>query len=631
MKPKTTKLISGIISHVLLVALCFSSISPELRAQNRNAIQASSGNPVPSKKGILMSERGQTEKITEPDVSENKQKIDPDLKTRVSRSAPNSSVSVIVQPKGEWSKGLDSDLKTRGAAQKKAYRHFEFRTIQIKAKDVESLAMRSDIDYISLDHRVKQLGHLSRTTGADNVRTIIDADNLLDGTGVGIAVLDSGIDANHSSFKMNGVSRIVYSQDFTGENRTDDPYGHGSHVASLAAGSRISTQTGSYDGIARNARIINLRVLDSQGTGTVSSLLSAIDWIMTNRTNPAYNIRVVNMSLGTAAIESYSVSPLCQAVRGLVNAGVVVAAAAGNEGKDSQGRKLYGLIHSPGNEPSAITVGASNSMGTNSRQDDTMTTFSSRGPTRSFWTDTDNVKHYDNLVKPDLVAPGNKIIGAQSPYNHIISQHPELNVAGISGITNKRMYLSGSSMSTPIVAGTAALMFQANPTLTPNMVKTLMMYSAQTLTGSNHFEQGAGEINIDGSVRLARLVRQDLTVNTPVGAPLLTANAPVPSSTINNFNFTWGQGLVMDHTFATGGDLINKYQKIYGLGFLLGDGTIESDGIIMGDGTLMSDGIIMGDGTLMTDGTLMSDVTLQAQRSMRAGDPTPVMEPEEVE
>ena len=116
------------------------------------------------------------------------------------------------------------------------------------------------------------------------------------------------------------------------------------------------------------------------------------------------------MSLGTRAVNSYLDDPLCKSVRRLVDAGVVVVAAAGNEGKDANGDKVYGQIHSPGNEPSAITVGASNTFGTDGRSDDTVTTYSSRGPTRSYSTDASGVKHYDNLIKPDLVAPGNKII-----------------------------------------------------------------------------------------------------------------------------------------------------------------------------------------------------------------------------
>src|SRR6185437_9550314 len=142
----------------------------------------------------------------------------------------------------------------------------------------------------------------------------------------------------------------------------------------------------------------------------------ALDWLMANK--GSYNVKVVNMSLGTPAINSYEDDPICNAVRKLVNAGVVVVAAAGNLGKDGNGNKIYGGIHCPGNEPSAITVGASNSFGTDARNDDVVTSYSSRGPTRSYTTDRYGVRHYDNLIKPDLVAPGNKLIFAEAANNY---------------------------------------------------------------------------------------------------------------------------------------------------------------------------------------------------------------------
>ena len=254
-------------------------------------------------------------------------------------------------------------------------------------------------------------------------------------------------------------------------------------------------------GVAPNANLINLRVLNSQGIGSTATVLRALDWIATNRA--AYNIRVVNMSLGMPAIDSYLNDPVCRAVRRLVDAGVVVFAAAGNNGRDSDGNKLYGHIHSPGNEPSAITVGATNTFGTDDRSDDAVASFSSRGPTRSFTTDEEGVRHYDNLIKPDLVAPGNKLVQAQASENRLVAQNPSLD-AGVSGSDQRNMmFLSGSSMATPVAAGTAALMLQANPSLTPNLVKALLMYTAQPLAGFNMLEQGAGQINAAGAVQLA--------------------------------------------------------------------------------------------------------------------------------
>src|ERR1700759_235513 len=208
-------------------------------------------------------------------------------------------------------------------------------------------------------------GHLAKTTGTADIDrdtmtspTGVTTTRKIEGAGIAIAIVASGFYPSHKMFLgRNGQSRVIFSKDFTGEGRTDDPYGHGTHVAGLAAGNGQGAG-GAYEGVAPDANIVNLRVLNSLGNGTVSGLLNALNWILTNRAT--YNIKVVNMSLGSAAVESYRNDPVCKAVRKLSDAGVVVVAAAGNDGKDLLGRKVYGQIHSPGDEPSALTVGASN-------------------------------------------------------------------------------------------------------------------------------------------------------------------------------------------------------------------------------------------------------------------------------
>jgi serine protease AprX len=271
--------------------------------------------------------------------------------------------------------------------------------VKVQANSVDVIAADPNVSYISLDSEVRSFGHVTTTTGAQQSRSQKNALGLnytLDGSGVNIAVLDSGIDVNHKSFSTQ-TGKVVFSKDFTGENRTDDPYGHGTHVAAVAAGAGMAT-SGQYEGLASGSNLVNLRVLNSQGAGSVSGILKALDWILANGAN--YKIRVVNMSLGAPAISSYKNDPLCQAVRKLANAGIVVVAAAGNSGKTSTGQKIYGGIHSPGNEPSAITVGASNTYGTDTRNEDTIATYSSRGPTRSFSTDENGVKHYKPSAAP---------------------------------------------------------------------------------------------------------------------------------------------------------------------------------------------------------------------------------------
>jgi subtilisin family serine protease len=541
-------------------------------------------------------------------------KVSPDLAERTrgkgGEREGGDKVTVIVQlgsrPKGQ----LNAFLNRNGVHVNADFKNLDALAVELPADAVAQLASFPEVTYVSADREVTSLGgHLSTTAGADAVRqqtTPTGTAYTLDGTGVGVAILDSGLYASHKSF----VGRVGGSKDYTGEGRTDDPYGHGTHVAGILAGS-TSVASGKYVGIAPGATIYNLRVLNSQGTGTVSAVLAAINDLLAY--HAAYNIRVANMSLGMPAIDSYKNDPVCQAVRRLVDAGVVVVAAAGNDGKLVTGGKVYGLIHSPGNEPSALTVGATNTFGTIARGDDGVATYSSRGPTRSYWTDDAGTKHYDNLLKPDLVAPGNKIVSAEAVDNFFVRLDPTLD-AGVSKLsTQKMMRMSGTSMATPVAAGTAALLLQLNPKLTPNMVKAILMYTAQPLAGFNTLEQGAGEINVEGAVRLAKLVRTNLTT---AGEPLLTTSAlPTPQTTLSYLDsatgktllttFPWAEGLLLDHTYATGAELVTIFQGIYGTGVLFGDGITISEGVIFGDGTLLSDGVIFGDQILTSDGSAM--------------------------
>ncbi len=446
-------------------------------------------------------------------------KISSDMRELMKSVGPNGRVKAIIQVNDVHNSEISSLLKRRGVLISDSMAQIGAIKVDLPAKAIEELAKRNSVNHISPDVKLESFGHVTATTGTDLIRTqqnntgvlgtgLAASTTTFDGTGIGIAVLDSGLDTGHRAFTKNGVGgagRIVFSKDFTGENIVLDNYGHGSHVTSSAAG---MSNSGNYDGVARGASIINLRVLNSQGTGSTSALLSALNWILSpadpalpvSSSNPLnknkYNIRIVNMSLGAPAIDSYKNDPVCRASRALVDAGIVVVAAAGNNGKDAIGNKLYGQIHSPGDEPSVITVGAVNTLGTNARNDDGIATYSSRGPSRGHWTDANGVKHYDNLLKPDLSAPGNKLIYAEADGNLLVTQHPELD-AGVSPAENKKMmYLSGTSMATPVVAGTAAILLQANPKLTPNMIKMILMYTAQPLAGYNMLEQGSGELNV---------------------------------------------------------------------------------------------------------------------------------------
>jgi subtilisin family serine protease len=616
-----------------------------------------------------------------------KSKVSADLRENVRKSGGSGKVSVIVQPKGEWTDEQEGAFVAHGARVKQRHTNLDSRVVEMPAAAVEALAAREDIDYISADREMYALGHLSLTTGADAARLLDTSTTTANKGFVNIAILDSGIDAWHkSTYNDAGSStRVFGNYVFTSEPNTGraDAYGHGTHVATAAAGGSLIA-SGAYKGAAYDSQIFNVKVLDSQGRGSVSQLLAAMDWVIANRT--LYNLRVVNLSLGMPAIDSYMNDPVCKAVRRMVDLGIVVVVAAGNDGKDAEGRKIYGQIHSPGIEPSAITVGASNTFGTDTRADDVVTTYSSRGPTRGAWTDAAGLVHHDNLIKPDLVAPGNKVIWAAAADNNLLLNNPQLNAYVSADKTRNMMTMNGTSMAAPLVAGAASLLLRHNPRLTPNLVKAILMYTAQPLAGHNAFEQGAGQLNIEGAVRLAKLIRTDLpqywnpsvqNVTMPLGSPLLKSGAvaPTPSTTIAGHTFNWSRGIVLDQATASGLELITKYQKVYGTGALLGDGTtvdgsgslmsdltkmslgvimadciwtsnggllgdgtlflgsgvllgdgaLMTDGVVFGDGVIMGDSVLMSDSVIMGDGTLLSDFTAHAQNVSLTGDNTAAM------
>ena len=137
------------------------------------------------------------------------------------------------------------------------------------------------------------------------------------------------------------------------------------------------------------------------------------------------------------------------------------------------------------------------------------------------------------------------------------------------------------------------------------MVKMILMYTAQQLPNMNMLEQGAGQLNIEGAVRLGKLVRSDLKSTTTLGSPLLTSTAPTPQSTIDGTTFTWSQGMIADQGYAKGSALITQYQKIYGLGVLLSDATLYSNGVLLSDLTMISSGVLLSDNIVISNGTTL--------------------------
>jgi serine protease AprX len=448
------------------------------------------------------------------------------------------------------------------------------------------LAWHPNVFRLHLDRPVKS--HIYRTSVTVGARTVQQTLGYT-GKGISIAVIDSGITTWHDDLTNTTTTLFPYGNqrvrkfvDFVnGRALPYDDNGHGSHVAGIIAGNGYDSR-GEKVGIAPESNIIALKVLGAEGTGTISSIIAALNWVAANATT--YNIKVVNMSIGAGVYESYWTDPLTLATKKITEKGITVVAAAGNMGKDAQGRLQYGAITAPGNAPWVLTVGASSTMGTLTRTDDKMADYSSSGPTM-----------FDFGAKPDLVAPGTGTVSLAVPGSYFYSLKSQNLVDGKILLGSKPyLTLSGTSMSAPVVAGTVALMLQANPTLTPNLVKALLQYTAQPYPGYKTLRQGAGFLNSLGAVRLAAYYR----------APIVGDR--MPTQRVWSRHILWGNHLLSNGFIKpTANAWANNI--VWGSARTLGDagdnivwGSVASDGdnIVWGS-TAEGDNIVWG---AMADG-----------------------------
>ena len=407
------------------------------------------------------------------------------------------------------------------------------------------------------------------------------------GKGVTVAVIDSGLEM---SSEFTGRVKAFY--DFTnGQTKSTsafDDYGHGTHVAGTIAGSGALSTNKAYRGLAPNVQLVVLKVLDANGAGYTSDVVRALDFATANKSK--FGIDVINLSLGHPIYEPASTDPLVQAVERASSAGIVVLAAAGNNGiNPTTGQPGYAGINSPGNAPSAITVGAVSTSNTVTRKDDRIPDYSSSGPT---W--------YDALMKPDVLAPGHRIIAVGAKKSTIYQQYPQLRAPDADYIR-----LSGTSMATAVGSGVVALMIEGHrtahpytPALSPNAVKAMMQYSAFDVRNDLGIEydplrQGAGALNGAGSVALARAV--DTTAKT--GSYWLQPQ-PVPWTAIGGENMSWGQAVIWGNAVIWGSGTMPMSQTAWGTAVIWGSN------VVWGDPQTWGNAVIWGSGSIgTTDGT----------------------------
>jgi serine protease AprX len=381
---------------------------------------------------------------------------------------------------------------------------------------VASLAALSTVRWISLDAPVVETTCAAciDTTKLQNFyNRTVRADQLwnrapyLQGQGIGVAVVDSGIKVNHPDV----ANRVIVSIDKEGlALSANDGYGHGTLVAGVIAGNG-SAGKGAYIGVAPKANLINVKVTTNLGASTESDVVRGLQWIYDNHKN--YNIRVVNLSLNSSMQQSYHTSPMSAAVEILWFNGIVVVAAAGNNGSAD--------LYPPANDPFIITVGATDEVATATLTDDVVASFSAYGTTE------------DGYAKPDLVAPGRHLVSTLSSR---LAQVAVLHPANV--VNSSYIRLSGTSVAAPIVSGAVALLLQDEPHLTPDQVKYRLMATAnKNWPGYTPTKAGAGYVDIYAAVH--GKTTESANAGLPVSKLLTTGPSSLLTISINGSSVNW--------------------------------------------------------------------------------------------
>jgi serine protease AprX len=317
----------------------------------------------------------------------------------------------------------------------------------------------------------------------DEIGATTLAQNGTTGGHVRIALVDTGVsdvpdlagrvvDVKDPAGGPDALRPPVHCVDFSGEGDCVDRYGHGTFLAGLIAGNGASSG-GRFAGVAPGAEIVSLKIAGRNGAADVSKVLAAIQWVVSFRAD--YDIRVLNLSLGTNSKVPYWIDPLNFAVEQAWRAGIAVVVAAGNSGSDA------GTIAKPGDDPLVITVGATDDRETPARDDDRLPNFSSRGPT------------HDGLAKPDVVAPGARLVSIRLTDSYIEEQTGGGSLAATQYAAYRRG--SGTSMSTAVVSGTAALLLQRHPSWTPDRLKFALTATAHKVAARDLMLVGAGLVD----------------------------------------------------------------------------------------------------------------------------------------
>ena len=535
-------------------------------------------------------------------------KLDKVLDVRADQPG-KSQVIVTLKPGGD----VSTDVKQVGGKLGRKLSLINGQVVELPNGMLRRLANHPAVASVHYDRPTG--GHMNRVGVTVGARAV-ERDLGFDGAGIGVAVVDSGVTSWHDDLTYSGTSsavlttngqRVAAFVDFVqGRTSPYDDHGHGTHVSGIIAGNGYDSR-GARAGIAPAAHLVSLKVLDNYGRGRISDVIAALGWIVQNRS--AYNIRVVNLSVGAAVTESYKTDPLTLAAKHAVDAGLVVVSAAGNLGKDALGQPQYGGITAPGNAPWVLTVGASSTEGTPTRVDDVIALYSSRGPTA-----------IDFAAKPDLVAPGTGVVSLSDPTSTLYTTKSAYLLKGsVSTSYKPYLSLSGTSMAAPVVTGTVALMLQANPTLTPNLVKAILQYTAQKYS-YNSLTQGAGFLNTRGATQLARFFAtaqpgDRFTMSRAWSKQIIWGNHRISGGVIRpnvnawQLDTVWGSALDGDSENMVWGTLCNGLCEniVWGTFDLLDEENIVWGTILDGLGENIVWGTFLDTGENLVWGSLMDE------------------------
>lgn len=397
---------------------------------------------------------------------------------------PNRVARVIVQ---KTNGGVSSATLARavGASVREEFPAINTFIIEIPQGLVLSLARQTGVRYVSFDAPVRKVGGIDEkdltnleTTHqrAIGVHQVWASPTAATGNGVTVAIIDTGLNDQHADLGSNKTCVVINSNN----NDCFDDHGHGTHVAGIIKGWEGDRR---YLGIAPHAKLVSVKVANQGGAVTEADLLRGLQWIADN--HQAQKIRVVNISLSMSLPSSYVSSPITAAVEHLWFKGVIVVASSGN-----RGGAPGATWHAPGNDPFIITVGALDHNATVETADDSLAHFSSRGKTQ------------DGYDKPEIVAPGRKIVAPLAGRNTTLAQQfPDRVIQGDDVDGNEdHIRLSGTSMSAPVVTGLIALLLEKYPQLTPNQVKYLLMQTANAYPGK---VDSAGVVDIAEALQWA--------------------------------------------------------------------------------------------------------------------------------